>query len=155
MAALWQQQCPCHGAESADSELGAPYGSFGWRKILISLGLNGPYVSPPSISTPSSSSSSPQFEDVQFIDVREDWEFQTARLPHFKLWPLSKSEEWVGAVKTDLDPSKETVVLCHHGMRSMSMANYLVGQHGFTDVKNVTGGISAYSMKVDRSIPNY
>ncbi|PNW81302.1 hypothetical protein CHLRE_07g350400v5 [Chlamydomonas reinhardtii] len=61
-------------------------------------------------------------EDVQLVDVREDFEFSTSRIPGFKLMPLSRFSEWSGDITARLDPSKETVVLCHHGVRSMQMA---------------------------------
>lgn len=56
------------------------------------------------------------------MDVREDFEFSTSRIPGFKLMPLSRFSEWSGDITARLDPSKETVVLCHHGVRSMQMA---------------------------------
>lgn len=93
-------------------------------------------------------------EDVQLVDVREPFEYEIARIPGFKLFPLSTFQEWSGRVKEDLDPLKETVVLCHHGVRSMQMAQFLTSQ-GFCEVKNVTGGIDAYSKNVDGSIPVY
>eukprot|EP00878_Enallax_costatus_P007940 GHUV01008306.1.p1 GENE.GHUV01008306.1~~GHUV01008306.1.p1 ORF type:complete len:155 (+),score=46.89 GHUV01008306.1:216-680(+) len=92
-------------------------------------------------------------EEVQFVDVREPGEYQVARLPHFKLMPLSQASSWAPTVAEDMDPQAETVVLCHHGMRSMNTAMYLVSK-GFTNVKNVTGGIAAYSM-IDRNVPEY
>ncbi|KAG2437090.1 hypothetical protein HYH02_011349 [Chlamydomonas schloesseri] len=92
-------------------------------------------------------------EDVQLVDVREDWEFSTSRIPGFKLMPLSRFSEWSPDISSRLDPSKETVVLCHHGVRSMQMAQFLVSE-GFTNVKNVVGGIDNYS-RVDSSIPLY
>jgi hypothetical protein len=63
-----------------------------------------------------------QCEEVQFVDVREPWEHSTAKLPHFKLFPLSDSGSWAPTIDDTLDPQTETVVLCHHGMRSMQMA---------------------------------
>lgn len=63
-----------------------------------------------------------QCEEVQFVDVREQHEFSIARLPHFKLLPLSTSSEWAPTIQQTLDPAAETVVLCHHGMRSMNAA---------------------------------
>lgn len=63
-----------------------------------------------------------QCEEVQFIDVREPGEHQTAHLPHFKLMPLSQASSWAPTVAEDLNPQAETVVLCHHGMRSMNAA---------------------------------
>jgi rhodanese-related sulfurtransferase len=59
---------------------------------------------------------------VQFIDVREQHEFNIARLPNFKLLPLSESSEWAPTIQEQLDPAAETIVLCHHGVRSMNAA---------------------------------
>lgn len=61
-------------------------------------------------------------EDVQLVDVREQWEWDTAHVEGFKLLPLSQFSSWAGGITTVLDPAKETVVLCHHGVRSMQMA---------------------------------
>ena len=44
--------------------------------------------------------------------------------------------------------------LCHHGMRSLQVANYLT-QSGFTEVVNLQGGIDAWSQQLDASVPLY
>ena len=93
-------------------------------------------------------------EALQLIDVREPWEIETASLPDFVNLPLSQFAEWSEVIQTRLDPEKETLVLCHHGMRSAQMCQWLINQ-GFTDVKNIAGGIDAYSIAVDSSIPRY
>ncbi len=93
-------------------------------------------------------------EAVQLIDVREPWELETASLPNFINLPLSEFAEWSEAIQTQLDSEKETFVLCHHGMRSAQMCQWLINQ-GFTDVKNIAGGIDAYSIVVDSSVPRY
>lgn len=54
-----------------------------------------------------------------------------------------------------LDPTVETIVLCHHGVRSRSVAEWLVNQAGFMNVKNVTGGIDAWSRSVDKGMARY
>jgi rhodanese-related sulfurtransferase len=92
--------------------------------------------------------------DAQLMDVREPDEWATARLPHFKLYPTSAASSWADGIADLLDKSQTTIVLCHHGVRSYSVASFLVGK-GFTDVVNVTGGIDAYSRSVDRSVPMY
>jgi len=94
-------------------------------------------------------------EDVQLIDVREPWEEETASLPFFRLFPLSKLQVWGPSIAEQLDPSRETLVLCHHGVRSMQVATFLVSNAGFTNVKNVTSGIHAYSTQVDASVQIY
>ncbi len=63
-------------------------------------------------------------------------------------------QEWGPNVGDMLDPGKETLVLCHHGVRSMRAALFLASQ-GFRDVKNIEGGIDAYSRRVDSSVPLY
>ena len=95
-------------------------------------------------------------DDIQFIDVREPWEVDMASIAQFKqnILPLSSFQEWAPRVSSILDPSKETLVLCHHGVRSMQAANFLV-ENGFKNVRNVTGGIDAYSRGVDPNITLY
>jgi rhodanese-related sulfurtransferase len=54
----------------------------------------------------------------------------------------------------ELDPSQPLACLCHHGMRSLQVANYLA-QNGFAHVVNLQGGIDAWSHEVDPSVPRY
>eukprot|EP00245_Coleochaete_scutata_P007826 TRINITY_DN23602_c0_g1_i1.p1 TRINITY_DN23602_c0_g1~~TRINITY_DN23602_c0_g1_i1.p1 ORF type:complete len:331 (+),score=57.81 TRINITY_DN23602_c0_g1_i1:45-1037(+) len=93
-------------------------------------------------------------EGVQLIDVREPSEIEVASIPGFKPYPLSQFGAWAPTIADDLDPSKETIVLCHHGMRSQQAAQWLKSQ-GFKRLYNVSGGIDAYARKVDASIPLY
>ncbi|KAL9233591.1 hypothetical protein vseg_008567 [Gypsophila vaccaria] len=93
-------------------------------------------------------------EDVQLIDVREPDEVARASLPGFKVLPLQQFGSWGPEITTKFDPEKETFVMCHHGMRSLQVAKWLLSQ-GFKKVFNVAGGIHAYSVKVDPSIPTY
>ena len=97
-----------------------------------------------------------QSEDssIQFIDVREEQEADIAFIPQFKLLPLSQSQQWIDRIAVDFDADTETIVLCHHGMRSAQMCQWLVSQ-GFTNVKNVSGGIDAYSRSIDSTIACY
>ncbi|MDB9314465.1 rhodanese-like domain-containing protein [Spirulina sp. CS-785/01] len=93
-------------------------------------------------------------QEVQLIDVREPQEVQMANIPEFTVLPLSQFEQWSGAIHDQLDSEKETWVMCHHGMRSAQMCQWLRSQ-GFTNVKNIKGGIDAYSQQVDSSVPLY
>jgi len=93
--------------------------------------------------------------DVQFVDVREPGEFSAAKLPRFKLFPLSDASTWAPNVEATLDRERKTICLCHHGIRSMNAAAFFAGQKGFADVWNVTGGIDAYSLEADESVPRY
>ncbi len=93
-------------------------------------------------------------QDLQLVDVREPWEVETASLPNFINLPLSQSAAWAGNIHSQLDVEKETLVLCHHGMRSAQMCQWLSTQ-GFTNVKNIEGGIAHYAAIVDPTIPKY
>lgn len=84
------------------------------------------------------------------IDVREQWEYDIAHLAGSVLIPLSTLPERVGT----LDPSQRYAMLCHHGMRSEMAGNWLT-QHGFAQLINITGGIDAWSVEVDPSLPRY
>ncbi|BAT53369.1 Rhodanese-like protein [Nostoc sp. NIES-3756] len=92
--------------------------------------------------------------NIQFIDVREPQELAIAQIDGFVNLPLSEYAQWSEQVPAMFDPQAETLVLCHHGVRSAQMCQWLVSQ-GFTNVKNIAGGIDAYSMRVDSSIPQY
>jgi rhodanese-related sulfurtransferase len=91
---------------------------------------------------------------IQLIDVREPQELSLSKIDGFVNLPLSEYEQWSKQVPTRFDIHAETLVLCHHGIRSAQMCEWLVNQ-GFTNVKNITGGISAYSILVDPSVPQY
>jgi len=90
----------------------------------------------------------------QWVDVREQNEMDISSLPHFQLYPLSSFNAWAPTIAQTLDPAKSTLVLCHHGVRSMQAADFLVSQ-GFSDVKNITGGIDRYSLEADSGVPRY
>lgn len=91
---------------------------------------------------------------VQLVDVREPQELDIAQIEGFVNFPLSQFDEWAKQIPSRFDPHTETLVLCHHGVRSAQMCQWLIAQ-GFTNVKNVAGGIDAYSQLVDPSIPVY
>lgn len=91
---------------------------------------------------------------IQLIDVREPGEVAIAYIPEFTVLPLSQFAEWGESIITRFDPETETIVLCHYGMRSAQMCQWLINQ-GFRNVKNVSGGINAYSVMVDPHIPQY
>uniref|UniRef100_A0A0E0LPZ7 Peptidylprolyl isomerase n=1 Tax=Oryza punctata TaxID=4537 RepID=A0A0E0LPZ7_ORYPU len=93
-------------------------------------------------------------EEAQLIDVREPDEVDKASLQGFKVLPLRQFGTWGPVMTDEFDPQKDTYVLCHHGMRSMQVAKWLQSQ-GFRKVYNVAGGIHAYAVKADSSIPTY
>ena len=93
-------------------------------------------------------------EGLQLVDVREPEEIAIANLAGFQNFPLSEFNSWSEDIQNRLNPDAETLVLCHHGVRSAQMCQWLITQ-GFSNVKNIVGGIHAYSMVVDRNVPRY
>lgn len=89
--------------------------------------------------------------DIQLIDVRQPDEYNFARIEGAKLIPLG---EIVSRMK-ELDPSRETVIHCKMGGRSARAIDAL-GRAGFTgSMKNLVGGITAWSNDVDPHVPKY
>ncbi|TKY57134.1 Rhodanese/PpiC domain-containing protein 12 [Spatholobus suberectus] len=93
-------------------------------------------------------------EEAQLIDVREPEEVAKASLPGFTVLPLRQFGSWGPEITTKFDPQKDTYVMCHHGMRSLQVAKWLQSQ-GFRKVYNLSGGIHAYAVQVDQSVPTY
>lgn len=54
----------------------------------------------------------------------------------------------------ELPKDSPIITICHHGMRSQQVAQFLL-QNGFTDVINLTGGVNAWAAQVDNSMPTY
>lgn len=95
---------------------------------------------------------------VQFIDARNPPELKLASVPGVD-WinlPFTEYSEWGDKVVAGeiLDPSKETIVICHHGMRSSRISQFLL-QNGFSSVVSVMGGIDAYAIEADEKVPRY
>jgi rhodanese-related sulfurtransferase len=95
-----------------------------------------------------------QTQPLQLIDVREPEELELAQIQGFVNLPLSQFAVWSAQILAQFDPNLETLVLCHHGVRSAQMCQWLQGQ-GFTQLRNIAGGIDAYSTQVDPSVPYY
>ena len=90
-------------------------------------------------------------DDIQIIDVREQNEYDIARLPGSKLIPLGQ----VVNRKDEIDPERETVVHCKLGGRSAKAIEAL-SRAGFGGrLLNLKGGITAWSNEVDPSVPKY
>ena len=90
-------------------------------------------------------------ERLRLIDVREASEHAAAKIDGSELKPLGQIMSWSNSL-TDKD---EAIVLhCHHGMRSDRACQYLAAQ-GFTNLKNMIGGIDEWSLKIDPSVPRY
>ena len=94
-------------------------------------------------------------KEVQLLDVREPAEIDMAALPGpWKVYSLSQFGEWGPNVAYMLDPDVTTIVMCHHGVRSAQVCQFLLRSHQFKDLKNITGGIAAYA-RMDPRVPEY
>jgi rhodanese-related sulfurtransferase len=89
--------------------------------------------------------------NAKLIDVREPWEFATARIEGSVAMPMGDVPSRAHA---ELNPDERLVVLCHHGMRSMNVTVWLRNQ-GYEQAQSLRGGIDAWSAEVDQSVPRY
>ena len=89
-------------------------------------------------------------ERLVLVDVREPREHALVRLPGSTLLPMGE----LHARLAELDPDVETVVYCHHGIRSAHVISHLATL-GFQRLLNLRGGIDAWSREVDPGMPRY
>ena len=92
------------------------------------------------------------------LDVREPWELQTASvkpdgftLVHI---PMRDMPARLAELEETYGNGHPIACLCHHGMRSLQVGNFLE-QRGFTEVVNLQGGIDAWSQQIDAGVPHY
>jgi sulfur-carrier protein adenylyltransferase/sulfurtransferase len=89
-------------------------------------------------------------DDFELIDVREPYEYQICSIPGAKLIPLGQLPKRLN----ELDRNAEIVAHCKSGKRSQQAVD-LLKKNGYSNVLNMTGGILAWSDKVDPSVPKY
>jgi rhodanese-related sulfurtransferase len=95
-------------------------------------------------------------EPLQLVDVREPMELELAALPHPVIHlPLSASEQWLESIGERLSRDQDVVVLCHAGIRSWQFGCWLMEAQGYERVWNLHGGIDAWSVEADPSVPRY
>jgi rhodanese-related sulfurtransferase len=85
------------------------------------------------------------------LDVRESWEFEAASIAGCKHMPMA---DVPGRAHQELDPDEHVVVVCHHGVRSLSVTSWL-RQQGFDKAQSMRGGIDAWSRQIDGKVPLY
>lgn len=84
------------------------------------------------------------------LDVREPWEFAICRITGSVPIPMNQLiSQW-----PELDAQKPTVVVCHHGMRSLQVSLFLA-RNGFAEVHNLRGGVAAWADEVDPAMARY
>ncbi len=92
----------------------------------------------------------PDREPPLLLDVREPWEFQTCHIAGSVLIPMAT----VPARQQEVPDDRAVVCICHHGARSMQVA-YFLERAGHDNMINLTGGVDAWALQVDRSMPTY
>lgn len=85
-----------------------------------------------------------------FIDVREDFEREICQIPG----SIQLTETLVKEMLESWDRNTPIIFSCHHGGRSRSAAEYFI-QAGFTQVRNLTGGIDAWALEIEPTMPRY
>jgi rhodanese-related sulfurtransferase len=88
------------------------------------------------------------------LDVREPWEFALAAIRIDGWRTLHIPMNLIPERLADIDPAQPVVCICHHGARSAQVVAFLERQ-GFDAVYNLAGGIDAWSVQVDDSVPRY
>ncbi len=97
----------------------------------------------------------PNRQQPLLLDVRQPWEVENCKIEIYNInnsvfIPMAQ----IPAEMESLDSSRETVVICHHGIRSRSVARYLE-QHGFSNIINLSGGVAQWAKMVDSEMAVY
>lgn len=87
---------------------------------------------------------------IILLDVREPDEVSLVALPGSVHIPMGE----VPGRLHELDPDKEIIVYCHHGVRSLRVAQFLA-QRDFENVASLAGGIDAWAIAIEPEMPRY
>ena len=84
------------------------------------------------------------------LDVREPWEFSICKIEGSVNISMSEPEKLIN----ELNANDEIIAICHHGMRSFQVCNYLEN-NGFNKVLNLDGGIDSWAKTIDTDMAQY
>lgn len=84
------------------------------------------------------------------LDVREPWEYKKCHIPGAKLIPMHLISDNI----LQLNQQKQIICICHHGVRSMQIATFLESK-GFVNIMNLVGGVHAWAIEIDQTMPQY
>src|ERR1035441_6320441 len=90
-------------------------------------------------------------EKIRMVDVREPFEHQQAHIPGAELIPMRSVPQSLESLRAG---TAQLVLFCHHGMRSLQVAQWLRRQ-GFEDSVSMAGGTPGWSLVVDPTVPRY
>jgi rhodanese-related sulfurtransferase len=88
--------------------------------------------------------------ELLLLDVREKWEFDICHIQTSENMPMGSIPDRL----EELDAEKETIVICHHGARSLQVAHFLEN-NGFINVVNLDGGVDAWAKIIDPNMAQY
>lgn len=144
-------ECPVCGAHPSVTEL-IDYEAFCGVGAADAEGSGGASVSEPGTDlTPVELKAKlDRGERIELVDVREDFELDIAALPYTKWIPLGEFTDRIG----ELDKDAETIVYCHTGGRSGRAVEFL-RRSGFSNARNLKGGITRWSDDVDPNVEKY
>jgi rhodanese-related sulfurtransferase len=92
-------------------------------------------------------------EKLFLIDVREPYEYATSKMEGSELVPMRSVPANLPSLEAKADEGL-LVIYCHHGIRSLQVANWLREQ-GVAECQSMTGGIDAWSCEIDAAVPRY
>ncbi len=87
-----------------------------------------------------------------FIDCRETSEYEAVRIEGATLLPMSEMAERVGELEEHRE--SEIIIHCHHGGRSLRVANWL-RQQGFSSAQSMAGGIDVWAVEIEPGMVRY
>lgn len=91
-----------------------------------------------------------QGKQIFLLDVREESEWNACQIPGNTLIPLGQIPQRMNEIPQDA----EIVAYCHHGGRSERALRFLAG-NGYENITNLQGGIDAWAVLVDPTMPRY
>ncbi len=90
-------------------------------------------------------------KNARLVDVRELWEFDATHIEGSLHMPMGQVPN---RALTELKTGERLIVLCHHGVRSLRVTEWLRKQ-GFDQAQSLAGGIEAWSLEIDPEVPRY
>jgi rhodanese-related sulfurtransferase len=84
------------------------------------------------------------------LDVREQWEINVCKMGQAIVIPMGQ----ISARADELKTQDEIAIICHHGIRSQRVGQYLESR-GFENILNVSGGINAWAKEIDLEMAKY